>query len=420
MLDFGDLLKKEATDSEPAIGNQHGLKSLQFFRTEEVKILVDETFRFDGHSVPASYAYKFKDIPTQVEEHNAQLVVIDLVGCPDTLKECRQLSARLPSYLSVIILGDVDAISVIRELKSLGFYYLFWPVDKIELAEFVDTVVTRHIEANSLHGRRKAKRIGVIGMRGGVGTTMLTAELSWILSNDKQTSCLVVDHNYLSSNLDIFLGIKNREKRRLNDTETGGGEIDQTSSKNLVTRVSNRLDYLALGLSDERSADLDEMTELVLNYLAPDTNFILDDYSASVGFDIQPRNLLKTLDVAVLVMEPTISCLRETAAMLSKMKKLFEEPEYKRTVRIILVLNNHRASRFNSVTQAEVEKYLDVPVDIVLPYEITVEEALLNGTYLSAGKSKIGTQIKHLCSRIIGEEIAPKRKLFSFTRSSSE
>ncbi|WP_407334229.1 CpaE family protein [Enterovibrio sp. 27052020O] len=419
MLDFGDLLKKESKDSEPAIGSQRGVKSLQFFRTEDVRSLVEETFRFDGHLVPVSYPYKFKDIPTLVEENNSQLVVIDLVGCPDTLKECKQLSARLPAYLSVIILGDVDAISVIRELKSLGFYYLYWPVDKIELAEFVDAVVTRHIEANSLHGRRRAKRIGVIGLRGGVGATLLTAELSWILSNDKQTSCLVVDHNYLSSNLDIFLGIKNREKRRLNDTETGG-EIDPTSAKNLVTRVSNRLDYLALGLSDERSADLDEMTELVIDYLAPDTNFILDDYSASVGFDIQPKVLLKTLDVAVLVMEPTISCLRETAAMLSKMKKLFEEPDYKRTVRIILVLNNHRASRFNSVTQAEVEKYLDVPVDIVLPYEITVEEALLNGTYLSSGKSKIGTQIKNLCSRIIGEEIAPKRKLFSFARSSSE
>ncbi|PMN71905.1 AAA family ATPase [Enterovibrio norvegicus] len=414
MLDFSELLKSESKDSPSSIGVQSGVSSLQFYRSEEVKMLVEETFRFDGHPVPISYPYKFNDIPSQVEEHSAQLLVIDLIGCPDTLKECKQLSARLPASLSVVILGDVDAISVIRELKALGFYYLFWPVEKIELAEFIDTVVTRHIAASSLSGRRRAKRIGLIGMRGGVGATLLTAELSWILSNDKQTSCLVVDNNYLSSNLDIYLGIKNREKRRINDTETGG-EIDQASAKTLVTRVNNRLDYLALGLSNESSVDLHEMNELVVNYLAPDTNFILDDLSASVGFDIQPKTFLKTLDVAVLVMEPTISCLRETAAMLSKIKKLLEEPDYNRNVRILLVLNNHRASRFNSVTLAEVEKYLDIGIDFVLPYEISVEETLLNGTFLSTQKSKLGDQIKRLCSRIIGEEVIKKRKIFSFS-----
>ncbi|STQ75640.1 AAA family ATPase [Grimontia hollisae] len=415
MLDFGDLLKKDHQDQSNTFGTQSGIRTVQFYRNEEVKALVEETFRFDGHPLPVSFGYKFKDLPSLVEENNAQLVVIDLVGCVDTLKECRQLSTRLPTHLSVIVLGDADSISIVRELKTIGFYYLYWPVDKIELAEFVDSVVTRHIETNALKSRRRAKRIGIVGMRGGIGTSLICAELGWILTNKKQTSCLVVDNNYLTGNLDIFLGLKNRDKRRLGSTETGN-EIDQTSARTLVTRINSRLDYLALGLSEESSTELQEVNDLVVSHLSPETNFVLEDFSASVGFDIQPKQLLKTLDVAVIVMEPSISCLRETSAMLRKIKKLMEEPEFKRSMRVLIVLNNHRAPRFSSVTEAEIEKYLEAKIDVVLPYEVSAEEALVNGTRIGEGKSKLGAQLNVLCSRIIGEDTSgnTKKTLFSF------
>ncbi|MEZ9526887.1 AAA family ATPase [Enterovibrio norvegicus] len=413
MLDFSDLLKKDPhqTANKP----QKGLSSLHFFRTEEVKDLVEETFRFDGHPAPIAYPYKFREIASKIEEYSAQLVVIDLRGCPDTLKESKQLSSRLPTSVSVIVLGDVDAISVVRELKSLGFYYLFWPVEKMELAEFIQSVASRHIEASNFKNRRRAKRVGVVGIRGGVGCSLLVAELGRMLSHDKQTSCLVVDHNYMSSSLDILLGLKNREKRIINESEVGT-ELDQTSAKTLVTRVNNRLNYLALGLQDERSTDLFEMNDLVINHLSNETNFTIDDFSASVSFDVSPQVIHSTLDIAIIVMEPTIACLRETAATLGKLKKLADEPDRGKSLRIILVLNQHRAQRFTSVTESEIEKYLDHRIDISLPYEVTIEENLLNGKFLGEGKSKLGNQIRRLCSLIIGEELSTTSKnLFSMS-----
>ncbi|NGN98314.1 type II secretion protein ATPase [Grimontia sp. S25] len=416
MLDFGDLLKKDQKDSTATSSSKNSLGAIQFYRTDQVRILIEETFRFDGHEPPIAQPYKFKDVAVQVEENKAQLAVIDLIGCPDTLKECRQLSARLPTSLSIIIIGDVDSISVVRELKSLGFYYLLWPVDKVDLAEFVQSVVSRHIETSSLKNRRRAKRVGIVGTRGGVGASLLTAELSWVLTNDKQTSCMVVDHNYLSGNLDLLLGLKNRDKRRLTDNEVGT-ELDHTSAKSLVTRISNRLDYLALGLNNESSADLFETNSLVVSYLTSETNFILDDLSSSVSFDVQPHTIHQMLDVAVIVMEPTISCLRETSAMLNKLAKQTQEAERPKNFRTLLVLNQHRAPRFASVTQAEVEKYLNRPVDIVLPYETKLEEFLVSGTNPGSTKSKFGGEVRRLCSLIIGEDLAPKRKpLFSLPR----
>ncbi|WP_028021810.1 AAA family ATPase [Enterovibrio calviensis] len=413
---FDELLKKESTSSLSNLGNQSGIKVVQFHRTDESKSLVEETFRFIGETLPTSYQYKFDDVAGQVEELNAQVAIVDLVECEDILKECRQLSERLPTSLSVLIIGGEDSISVVRELKAFGFYYLLWPISKIELAEFVESVLAQHESANFKH-RRRAKRIGIIGTRGGIGTSLITAELGWQLSNEKQASCVVVDNNYLSGNLDIYLGVKNREKRKLNAVESSGN-VDESIAKSLVTRVNHRLDYLALGLDSETSADFHEVTGTVISNLSSETNFIIDDLSASVSFDLRPSSLIKQLDVAVVVMDPTISCLRETAALLNNIKKHIEENDLRKTVRIMLVLNKHRASRFHSVTESEIVKYLSVPIDVVLPYEVSAEEALVSGTMLSTGKTKLGSQLRVLCSLVVGEVIQPSRVkgLFPFFR----
>lgn len=410
---FDELLKKETGVETNTLGSQSGIRVVQFHRSEATKSLVEETFRFIGEGLPTAHQYSFSDAPAQIEEIKAQVAIIDLVDCEDTLSECRKLSERLPTALSVLIIGNVDSISVIRELKAFGFYYLLWPVNKIEVAEFVEGVLAQH-EAASFKHKRRAKRIGIIGTRGGIGTSMISAELGWQLSHDKQASCVVVDNNYVSGNLDIFLGVKNREKRKLNASESGGA-IDDSVAKSLVTRVNTRLDYLALGTTTENSSDFFEINNNVVSSLSSEANFIIDDLSASVGFDIKPSALLKHLDVAVVVMDPTISCLRETAALLNNIKKHIEESEARKTIRIVLVLNKHRASRFQSVTDAEIVKYLNVPVDITLPYEVSVEESLVTGTMLSSGKTKLGSQLRALCSLIVGEVTVPRSKrLFSF------
>ncbi len=404
---FDELLKKDVSKEAETLGSNTGIKTVQFYRTDVTRTLIEETFTFIGETLPAAEKYVFKEVPSSIETLKAQVAFIDLIDADNILNECRQLSERLPASLSVIILGSVDSISVVRELKAFGFYYLLWPVTKIELGEFIEGVLEQ-IESANFKNRRLAKRIGVVGTRGGIGATMIAAELGWLLSHEKRASCIVVDNNYLSSNLDIFLGVKNREKRRLNATEITGN-MDDSAARSLLTRVSPRLDYLSLGLNNESSSDFHETNDVIVSVLKRDTNFIVDDLSASVSFDIKAKMLVKQLDLAVIVMEPTIACLRETSALLQSIKKHIEESEQRKTLRILLVLNKHRASRFQSVTEAEITKYLSTNIDVVLPYEISAEEVLVSGNKLSSGKTKLGSQLRSLCSLIVGEQTSSPR-----------
>ncbi|TOO92001.1 chromosome partitioning protein ParA, partial [Vibrio parahaemolyticus] len=73
-------------------------------------------------------------------------------------------------------------ISTLRSLKDMGFYYVFWPVNKQEIADFLIHVNKNLKTFSGVSQKRKAKRVAVVGSKGGVGTSLITTELSSLLS----------------------------------------------------------------------------------------------------------------------------------------------------------------------------------------------------------------------------------------------
>ena len=51
-------------------------------------------------------------------------------------------------------------------------------------------------------------RVGVIGLKGGSGCTLLTCELAYSLAKESQKQVILVDHAYTGSNMHIMLGKK--------------------------------------------------------------------------------------------------------------------------------------------------------------------------------------------------------------------
>lgn len=407
MFDFGDLLKKDSLSADKS----YGLKSVLFYRDEQCRTLVSETFRFDGFSQPDEKTYSVENVVAHLNENDCEFVIVDLLGCKDTVEASGHLANIIQTSASVVIVGDEDSIATVRKLKEFGFYYVFWPVSKEELSEFLVSVVKRHVEETSIKGRRKAKRVGIFGTKGGVGCSLIAAELAWTLSSSKHTSCTLVNHNYCGGNIDILLGKKNLGKRTISQTDAGRN-LDKSSAKSLLVQVEPRMHYLALGVEDETSEEIHQVNEIVIDLISSESNFVVDDFSASVNFDISPQWLYDKLDVLVVVMEPTISSLRDTAILLNELKKRQQEQEDDdRSVRIVVLLNHHRAPRLNTVNLDEIHKYLVCPIDINLPYELSIAEHILHGSHISSGRTKLAAQIQRLASLIMGEEVKAKPKL---------
>lgn len=122
MFDLVDLLK---TDKAP-VEQEEKITSVLFHQTQECKNLVEEAYRFEGISAPAVLENTDAEIRKHIRESTIEIVIVELNISDNVTEDMRQISHLLPNHASVIVIGSEDAISTIRHLKDMGFYYLFY------------------------------------------------------------------------------------------------------------------------------------------------------------------------------------------------------------------------------------------------------------------------------------------------------
>lgn len=105
--------------------------------------------------------------------------------------------------------------------------------------------------------------------------------------------------------------------------------LDSEAAWSLLTKVEDRLDYLALESDGENDLEIRDLTESVVELLSRETHFILEDLSASVAFRRSPEWLCRNFDCIVLVMDATISALRKATFYVNEIVKYAENTRIK-------------------------------------------------------------------------------------------
>lgn len=412
MFDLVDSLKsikkKEALQVEK-------VNTVLFFQTDKCKDLVLEAYRFDGVAPPSIVQNDEEGIVDHVRNSDIEVVIVELNKSKDIAKDAERIRHLLPNYASVIIIGSEDAISTIRNLKSMGFYYLFWPITKQELIDFVRSVSdNRKLKSNRGPGQnRRAKYISIIGTKGGVGATLICAEMAYQLSADKKSSCLVVDQNYFTGNLDIMMGIKDFERRKIQAGEVTSS-LDEAFAESLIHRENSLLSLLSLTSDNLDSAALLDYTNTIVDLLAADVNFVIEDCSASVGFSIVSDSFIAQCDSIVLVIESSVSSLRDAARMRDSIRKVNQS----NALRLILVLNNTMPKKATTVNRQDVENFLKQKIDIEIPFCEQLPATILDNKRIAKTSLKAAKPLQELTSVILGESAAPKKKRSLFSLGS--
>ena len=414
MFDLVDSLKKTRKNDVPI--DQEKIGTVLFYQTNECKKLVEEAYRFEGIAPPTVAKNSKDEITDYVRNSDIEIVILELNNSTDISQEAEFISHLLPNHASVIVIGSEDAISTIRNLKSMGFYYLFWPITKQELIDFVRSVNDNR-KRNSSRGpgqNRRAKYISVVGSKGGVGATLICAELSYLLSAHKKSSCLVVDQNYSTGDLDIMMGIRDYERRKVQQGDIAS--LDEAFAQSLVFRQNSLLSVLSLTSESLDSSSLLEYSNAVVDLLASDVNFILEDCSSSVGFGIESDQFIAQCDCIVLVMAPTVSSVRDAARMRDKINRINRSD----SLRLILVMNNSLPKKAQTLSLVDAEKFLKHKVDIVIPYCEQLPFYILDDKRIAKTSLKAAKSFKELASVVLGEskeENKKARSLFSFGKT---
>lgn len=394
MFNLVDKLKA----TEQLAVKEECLASVLFFQTEACKALVSEAFRFERISEPVILENNYANIQGHVRDSHIEIVLVELNNSKNICIDMLQINHLLPNNASVIVIGSEDAISTIRNLKGMGYYYLFWPISKQELIDFIRSVSNNRVTNSGLGKERQAKKIAVWGAKGGVGTSILTAEIAFQLSENKKTSCIVVEHNFSGGNLDIIMGLRQFEKKQVHKGSLSSS-LDASFALSLTKKINERLSILALASDDLDERELKDYVGLLNKELVKQTNFIVEDFSGSANCKQDLDYVATSCDCLVLVVVPTVSSLREAAKVKAHLDSA------KSALHLLIVLNYTMPEKNASVSAAEITKNLHQAIDITCPFEENINSQLLEGKHLYQQKGEMSKSLQRLVSLLIGESI---------------
>jgi len=283
-------------------------------------------------------------------------LIVDVSGESQPVAALDELSSVVEPDVRVLVVGERDDVNFYRQVtRGLGVVeYLYKPLVPDMVARHFGPQITRHAVAPELvHGGRV---IAVTGVRGGVGASTIAANLAWHFGSEASRHTVLLDADLHRGDCAMLLGAKTGSGLR-SALETPE-RVDELFVERSTQPVSDRLHVLA---AEEKLVEqpvyATEGAARLLDALRRRYNFIVVDAPFS---QIQMhRDLLTLAHQRVLVMEPTLACVRDALRLLA----LPNGPMQPR--RAVLVLN--RLNCPGGLSRAQVREALQLEPDVVIP-----------------------------------------------------
>jgi pilus assembly protein CpaE len=342
-----------------------------------------------------------------------QILMIDLSESDDPLADINALAEVCEPGTVVLTMGKINDVGFYRDLLSSGIHdYLLKPVTTDQLREtFLSAQTVLFAPKAAQEDETKPKHlVMVVGVRGGVGVSMVATSVAQMLSKDAKLKTALLD-------LDIQFGIGALSF----DLEPGRGLTDALESP-------NRIDSLLI----ERAMVRDHDDLAILSAEAPINTPLLTDPSAFLqlqhelrqSFDavvvdvprhlaVQNPGLFADATHVYLVSDLTLAATRDTIRLLAFLKNNAANAE------VIIVANKFTGNSDIEVTRKDFEVSIERSVQVVIPMDTkaAVAASKQGRPFIEAAKgNKAASALKELSERIV----ASATKAENATESSSK
>ncbi|MEX0335316.1 AAA family ATPase [Vibrio tubiashii] len=363
---------------------------------------VNDLYAIEGYAKPI----EVPDIDNDSAWNNSGVklnhVILDLRGAGNVVDQTSEIATRLDVSISLLVLCDVDSIKLRNQVHSLGANYVLWDV---ELDALLAAIKSNEEQESSVKRTRVAKRILILGTKGGVGVSSVSSLLCHSLAGQANLKTLLVDHDSGAMNSDIYLGVKGL-KAKQNSIDLNQIDIDDAIAKTYVHPVVDKLDYLVLEkniacLSDHATTLFNLSNQLIDQY-----NFIIDSAPLSCYEEIHDQELSDKYHRIFVVCDPSVSSLRSYNLLKKKLGKVEHE----------LVFNLNRPAKDFMVTLASAKERIRVKTSIDFAYEPALEKLLIQQGIGHFMKSKSSAPIANMVSTLTGKKIKTKSRFSLFRK----
>lgn len=288
----------------------------------------------------------------------------------------------------VIAAGQVNDVRLYRDLLSSGIQdYLLKPLSLDQVRESLSMAqallsAPKHADA---HGDRPHHMMAVVGVRGGVGASLVSTSLAWAISEQAGLQTALLD-------LDVHFG-------------TGALTLDLEPGRGLIDAVDNpsRIDGLFIERAMVRASDKLSL----LSAEAPIHQPMMTDGSAFFQLEEELRgafemtivdiprhvlipfpHLVSEAGTILLVSDVTLASARDTIRLLSWFKQNVP------AARVVLAANKFQ-STVGELSRKEFESSIERQIDIAIPFDpkLVAQAAKLGKSYAEICKGTKASQV---------------------------
>lgn len=285
-----------------------------------------------------------------------RVLLVDISGEDESLSALGDLSNVLEPDVRVLVVGDRDNLDFYREVtRGLGAAeYLPKPLTRDKVARHFGAVVAG--QTPSADGVFGGRAIAISGVRGGVGATTVAVNLAWHFGVTLRRHTVLLDPDLHRGMCAFMLNIQAGAGLRM--ALEAPERVDALLAERAAQPAADRLHVLS---GEEKLADMPEhaaaAAATLLDALRRRYGMIIVD--APIAPVPLYRDLLDQVHQRVLVMEPTLACVRDTLRILALPHAAGQKQ------RAVIVLN--RMGIPGGLNRRQIEDALKMKVDVVIP-----------------------------------------------------
>lgn len=324
------------------------------------------------------------------------ILFVDMSESGDPINDINALAEVCEPGTVVIAAGQVNDVRLYRDLLSSGIQdYLLKPLSLEQIREsltMAQAMLTAPKHADMLDDKPH-HLMAVVGVRGGVGASLVSTSLAWAISEQAGRQTALLD-------LDVHFG-------------TGALTLDLEPGRGLIDAIDNpsRIDGLFIERAMVRASDKLSL----LSAEAPIHQPVMTDGSAFFQLEEELRNafemtivdiprqvlipfphLVSEAGTILLVSDVTLAAARDTIRLLSWFKQNIPG------ARVILVANKYQ-NAIGELSRKEFESSIERQIDVLIPFDpkMVCQSAKLGKSYAEICKGTKSSQIWNNLMRLI-------------------
>jgi pilus assembly protein CpaE len=333
---------------------------------------------------------QLSDMPTP------ECIFVDLGLSLSPLDELDRLAGVCDPGTQVIAIGTVNDISVFRDMLDAGVAdYLLKPVTPDRLKQAYEKAIASSHQGTEGSAKALADVIVVVGTRGGVGASMVSTNVSWILAHENKKKVGLVDLDPYFGNTAALLNLE--PGRGLSEALDAPDRIDNVFVDRTMIKEHDYLMILGAEEAMQNEVPMDGASiETLIEKLRENFQVLIVE---------PPHGNMQAIKAAIRMATHIVFVSNYSVVGMRDIIRLSGLANQLAAGTRQLVLANQGTVGKSDVNAKDFESVTGLTVDAEIPSDVRGVAAALNaGAALATGapKSPVLKSLRKVCSTLYG------------------